>query len=59
MCVSNHLADAGVAGQHVGVLHDGQVGRGGGSDLQHTSPLGKVGAVLLVLSTALIEPVKT
>lgn len=32
VCVSNHLADAGVAGQHIGVLHDGQLGRGGGGD---------------------------
>lgn len=31
--MSNHLADAGVAGQHVGVLHDGQRRRGGGGDL--------------------------
>lgn len=31
--MSNHLADAGIAGQHIGVLHDGQLGRGGGGDL--------------------------
>lgn len=31
--VSYHLADASIAGQHVGVLHDGQTGRGGGGDL--------------------------
>lgn len=57
--MSYHLADAGIAGQDVGVLNDGQSGGSGGGDLQHTAPLGKVSTVLLVLSTALIEPIQT
>lgn len=54
-----HLADAGVAGQHVGILQDGQLGGGGGGDLQHTAPLGKVSAVLLVLGAAFIQSIET
>lgn len=57
--VPYHLADAGIAGQHVGVLQDGQLGGSGGGDLQHTAPLGKVSAVLLVLGAAFIQSVKT
>lgn len=33
LSVSNHLADAGIAGQDIGILHDGQLGWGGGGDL--------------------------
>merc|ERR1711931_59287 len=53
-----HLADAGIAGQDVGVLKDGQFG-GGGGDLQHTAPLGEIGTVLLVLGHTLIQAIKT
>lgn len=57
--MSYHLADAGIAGQDVGVLNDGQSGGSGGGDLQHTAPLGKVCTVLLVLCAALRQPVQT
>lgn len=56
---SYHLADAGIAGQHIGVLQDGQLGGGGGGDLQHTAPFGKVRAILLVLGAAFIQSIKT
>ena len=57
--MSYHLADAGIAGQDVGVLNDGQPGGCGGGDLQHTAPLGKVSTILLVLGAALIQSVET
>lgn len=56
---SYHLADAGVAGQDIGVLQDGQFGRSGGGDLQHAAPLGKVSAILLVLGASLVESIQT
>ena len=57
--VSHHLADAGVAGQDVGVLHDGELRGRVLGDLQHAAPLGEVSTVLLVLSAALVQPVQT
>lgn len=56
---THRLADAGVASQHIGVLNDGQVGRGGWSDLQDAAPLGKVSAILLVLGTAFRQAIQT
>lgn len=53
------LADGGVAGQHGGVLLDGLEGGGVLADLQHRAPLGKVAAVLLVLSAAGSQVIKT
>lgn len=57
--VSYHLADAGITGQDVGVLNDGQSWRSGGGDLQHTAPLGEVSTVLLVLGATLIQTIET
>ena len=59
MFTPHHLADAGVAGEHVGVLHDGELRWGVVCDLQHAAPLGKVSAVLLILGTSLVQPVQT
>lgn len=53
------LADAGITSKHIGILNDGQVGRGGGSDLQDTAPLGKVSTILLVLGTAFRQAIQT
>ena len=53
------LADASIAGKHIGVLHDGQLRGRVLGDLQHTPPLGEVSAVLLVLGAALRQPVQT
>lgn len=53
------LANAGIAGQDVGILQDGEVRGGVVGDLQHTAPFGEVGTVLLVLSATLGEAVKT
>ena len=52
------LADAGVAGQHVGVLHHCLVGGRVARDLQHAAPLGEVGPGLLVLGAPLRQPVQ-
>ena len=52
------LADAGITGQDVGVFHDGEGGGGVFPYLQHTAPLGKVSSVLLVLGTALRQPIQ-
>lgn len=56
---SYHLADAGIAGQDIGVLQDGQFGRSGGGDLQHAAPLGKVSTILLVLGASLVQSIQT
>lgn len=56
---TNLLADASISGQYISILKDGQVGRRGFTDLQHTAPLSEVCPVLLVLSTALRQPVQT
>lgn len=53
------LADAGVAGQYVGILHDGQLRGCVLTDLQHRAPLGEVSTILLVLSTALRQSIQT
>lgn len=53
------LADAGIAGQDVGILCHGQLGGRGCADLQHTAPLSEVGPVLLVLGTTLRQPIQT
>lgn len=52
------LADAGVTRQDVGVFHDGKGRRGVFPDLQHATPLGKVSSVLLILGTALRQPIQ-
>ena len=52
------LADAGITGQDVGVFHDSKGRRGVFPDLQHTTPLGKVSSVLLILGTALRQPIQ-
>lgn len=56
------LTDAGIAGQGVGILLDGEVGWTLVVNPQHSPPFPKVSTVLLVLSTALrkaIEPCKS
>ena len=53
------LADGGVAGQDVGVLHHGLVGRGVPGDLQHAAPFGEVGAGFLVLGAPVGQSVQT
>lgn len=58
-CNTNLLADASVSGQHVSVLKDGQLRGCGFADLQHTTPLGEVCAVFLVLGTTLRQSVQT
>lgn len=57
--VSHHLADAGVAGQNIGILNNGKIGGSSGSDLQHTAPFSKVSTVFFILSTTLIQPIQT
>lgn len=53
------MADAGISGEDVGVLCDGE-GRGAAvGDLEDTPPLGEVTAVLLVLGAALRQAVQT
>lgn len=59
LIASYHLADAGIAGQDIGVLQDGQFWRSGGGDLQHAAPLGKVSTILLVLGASLIQSIQT
>lgn len=56
---NNLLADACISCQYIRILQDGQLRWRGLADLQHTTPLGEVCTVLLVLSTALTEPVQT
>ncbi len=53
------LANAGVSGKYVGVLHHGLVGWRLLGYLEDASPLGEVTAVLLVLGTSLRQCVKT
>lgn len=52
------LADAGIACQSVGVLLDGKLRGCCAGDLQHSTPLGKVSTVLLVLGTAFSQPIQ-
>lgn len=56
---TNLLADACISGQYISILKDGQLRRRGFADLQHTAPLGEVCPILLVLRTALGQPVQT
>ena len=53
------LADAGVTGQHVGVLQHGLVGWGVRLDLEDAAPLGESSATFLVLGTTLRQTVQT
>ncbi|RUS69576.1 hypothetical protein EGW08_022660, partial [Elysia chlorotica] len=53
------LTDAGVSGQHVGVLHHGLVRGRVLRDFQHAAPLGKAASSLLVLSTPFRQTVET
>lgn len=58
-CFRAHLlADARIASQDVGILHDRQLGGSGLADLQHTTPLGEVSAVLLILGAAFRQAVQ-
>ncbi len=52
------LADAGVAGQAVGILVDCERGRGARADLEHSAPLGKARALLVVLGAPLAQVIK-
>lgn len=54
----NLLADASISRQNISILKDGQLRRRGVADLQHTAPLGEVCTILLVLRTALRQPVQ-
>lgn len=56
--VRDLLADAGVAGEDVGVLQDGQARGRVGRDLEDAAPLGEVGPVLLVLGATLHQAVQ-
>lgn len=53
------LADRGIAGQNVGVLQDGLVGRGVLTDLEDASPLGELASIFLVLGAASVQIVQT
>lgn len=53
------LANAGITCKHVGILNDGETRGGVVRDLQHTTPLGEVSAVLLVLGTTLRQAIQT
>lgn len=53
------LTDGGIAGQNVGVLQDGLVGRGVLADLEDASPLGELASIFLVLGTASVQIVQT
>ena len=54
-----YLADAGIAGENIGVLVNGQ-GRGLiGTNLQDTAPLGKTCALLVVVLAALGQAVES
>lgn len=56
---STHLlADAGIAGQHIGILQYGQCRGCAITDFQHTAPFGKISTVLLILSTAFQESIQ-
>jgi hypothetical protein len=53
------LADAGISGQNIGILHHGLVRGVVSVDFEHTAPLGKSGTILFVLHTALSQVIKT
>lgn len=54
-----HLADGSVSGQNIGVLKHSLVAGGVLADLEHTSPLGEIATVLLVLGAPLGEVIET
>ena len=56
---SDLLADWCVAGQDIGTLEHGLVARGMGLDLQDITPFAESSSVLLVLSAALCQAIKT
>lgn len=56
---AHHLADAGIAGEHIGILNNSKMGWSSGADLQHAAPFSKVSAVFFILSAALVQPVQT
>lgn len=53
------LAYAGISGEDIGILCYGKCRWAAVGDLQNTSPLSKVTAVLLILSASLRESVET
>jgi len=53
------LTDGGVACKDVGVLEHCQVRRCVRGDLQHTAPLGKPGAVFVVIGAAVCQSIQT
>jgi hypothetical protein len=53
------LADGGIAGQNVGVLQDGLVGRCVLADLEDASPLGELASIFFVLGAASVQIVQT
>jgi hypothetical protein len=56
--LSHHLANGGVAGQDVGILHDGLVGGHILANLDDAPPLGKVAAIGLVLGAPDIQVIQ-
>ncbi len=56
---TNLLTNDSIAGQHVGILHHGLVGRRLVRDLEDTTPLGEVTPVLLVLGTPFRQSIET
>lgn len=56
---TNLLADACISSKNISILKDGQLRWCGVADLEHAAPLGEVCAVLLVLRTALGQPIQT
>jgi len=56
---SVHLANGSIAGEDVGILQHGLVAGGVLADLEYTSPLGEVAAILLVLGAPGRQVIKT
>lgn len=53
------LTDGCISSKDIGVLQHGLVGGVVGTNLQYTSPLGKLGTVFLVLGTSLRQAIQT
>ena len=53
------LADGSITSQDVGILQNGLVGRGVLADLQDTTPLGELAAVLLVLRATAVQIIQS
>lgn len=53
------LADGGITGQNIGVLHDRLVGWCKAADLDDATPFGEVAAILFVLGATLGEVIET